>query len=204
MDAMEKFREEVRRFFESLWPAEEKPLVFGEGNWQSPPVMLIGEAPGEQETLQGRPFVGKAGKNLEGFLQALSLRREEIYISNVVKVRPVKVSARGSVSNRPPNREEILLFAPWLYREILLVRPRMLVTLGNVALKALAGPRAVIGESHGKTTVCQVREEGQEASFPLFPLYHPASIIYNRSLTEVYQQDLACLARAMRELSTPK
>ena len=124
MDAMEKFREEVRRFFESLWPAEEKPLVFGEGNWQSPPVMLIGEAPGEQETLQGRPFVGKAGKNLEGFLQALSLRREEIYISNVVKVRPVKVSARGSVSNRPPNREEILLFAPWLYREILLVDTR--------------------------------------------------------------------------------
>ena len=74
-----------------------------------------------------------------------------------------------------------------------------LVTLGNVALKALAGPRAVIGDSHGKTTVCQVREEGQEASFPLFPLYHPASIIYNRSLTEVYQQDLACLAQAMRE-----
>ncbi len=199
MDAMEKFRGDVRRFFESLWPAEEKPLVFGEGDWRSPPVMLVGEAPGEQETLQGRPFVGKAGKNLEGFLQALGLRREEIYISNVVKVRPVKVSARGSVSNRPPNREEILLFTPWLYREILLVKPRRLVTLGNVALKALAGPQAVIGAYHGRETACQVREGGQTAEFPLFPLYHPASIIYNRSLTKVYAEDLGVLAQTMRE-----
>lgn len=197
VDAMEKFRGEVRRFFETLWPAEEKPLVFGEGNWRSPPVMLVGEAPGEQETLQGRPFVGKAGKNLEGFLQALRLRREDIYISNVVKVRPVKVSARGSVSNRPPNKEEILLFAPWLYREILLVRPRLLVSLGNVALKALAGPQAVIGDCHGRTMRCQVRDGGQEELFALFPLYHPASILYNRSLAEVYQADLASLAREL-------
>ena len=194
MDAMEKFRGEVRRFFETMWPAEEKPLVFGEGNWRRPPVMLIGEAPGEQETLQGRPFVGKAGKNLEAFLETLALRREEIYISNVVKVRPVRVSARGSVSNRPPNKEEILLFTPWLYREILLVQPRMLVTLGNVALKAVAGPQSVIGACHGQPLSCRVQDNGQEQAFPLFPLYHPASIIYNRSLAAVYQQDLLTLA----------
>lgn len=186
---MEKFRSKCRSFFGALWPAEEKTLVFGEGMADHPPIMLIGEAPGEQETLQGRPFVGKAGKNLNGFLQAVDLRREEIYISNVVKIRPVKVSEKGRVSNRPPNREEIELFTPYLVEEILLVQPGMIVTLGNVALKALLGKDAVIGAYHGAVTHAQV--QGQ--TFPVFPLYHPASIIYNRSLTEVYQNDLARL-----------
>lgn len=194
MEEIEKFRGEVRRFFETLWPAEEKPLVFGEGQWRQPPVMLIGEAPGAQEALQGRPFVGKAGKNLDVFLEAVSLKREEIYISNVVKVRPVRVSAKGTVSNRPPNREELLLFTPWLYREILLVQPRLVVTLGNVALKALLGQAAVIGACHGQLTACTVAMDGQTAELPLFPLYHPASVIYNRSLSAVYQEDLQRLA----------
>lgn len=194
MEEMEKFRGEVRRFFETLWPAEEKPLVFGEGQWRRPPVMLIGEAPGAQEALQGRPFVGKAGRNLDAFLAAVSLKREEIYISNVVKVRPVRVSAKGTVSNRPPNREELLLFTPWLYREILLVKPRLVVTLGNVALKALRGAEAAIGAYHGQLTACTVTMDGQTAELPLFPLYHPASVIYNRSLNAVYQEDLQRLA----------
>ncbi len=111
---MEKFRQRCQSFFSGLWPAEEKVLVFGEGKNDHPPVMLIGEAPGEQETLQRRPFVGKAGKNLDGFLEAVGLQRPDIYISNVVKVRPTKISPRGSVSNRPPNREELALFIPYL------------------------------------------------------------------------------------------
>ena len=115
MTEMERYRQKCRTFFGALWPAEEKVLVFGEGQSDRPPVMLIGEAPGEQETLQGRPFVGKAGKNLDGFLEAVHLKREDIYISNVVKIRPVKVSAKGTVSNRTPSREEFELFAPYLY-----------------------------------------------------------------------------------------
>ena len=190
---MEQFRRRCRGFFDTLWPAEEKTLVFGEGQSVHPPVMLIGEAPGEQETLQGRPFVGKAGRNLDGFLQAIALRREDIYITNVVKVRPTRVSARGSVSNRPPNREELLLFTPFLYEEIQLVRPGLIVTLGNVALQALMGPQATVGAFHGKETEAAVRAQGREERYPLFPLYHPASIIYNRSLTEVYQDDLRSL-----------
>ena len=102
---MEQFRRRCRAFFDTLWPAEEKTLVFGEGQCDHPPIMLIGEAPGEQETLQGRPFVGKAGKNLDAFLEVVGLNRGDIYISNVVKVRPTKVSPKGSVSNRPPNPE---------------------------------------------------------------------------------------------------
>lgn len=187
---MQHFQQRMQEFFQSLWPAERKPLVFGEGRMDQPPVMLIGEAPGEQETLQGRPFVGKAGRNLDGFLEAVGLERQEIYISNVVKIRPTKVSPRGSVSNRPPNREELALFTPWLYEEILMVQPRKIVTLGNVALRALAGKQAIIGACHGQTMAAQVQHQGREQTFELFPLYHPASIIYNRALTEVYQEDL--------------
>ena len=190
---MQNYRARVTRFFSTLWPAEEKPLVFGEGRSDHPPIMLIGEAPGEQETLQRRPFVGKAGKNLDGFLRVLEMNREDIYISNVVKIRPTKVSEKGRTSNRPPNKEELALFTPFLYEEILRVQPGMIVTLGNVALKALCGPRVIIGDMHGKVTEVTVRHEKQEGTFKLFPLYHPASIIYNRSLQEVYDEDLQVL-----------
>lgn len=190
---MEQFRKKCSSFFGDLWPAEEKPLVFGEGCREHPPVMLIGEAPGEQESLLGRPFVGKAGKNLDGFLAAVGLRREELYITNVVKVRPTRISPKGRVANRPPNREELALFTPYLLEEILLVQPAMLVTLGNTALQALLGREATIGACHGQVIACSVH--GQ--AFPLFPLYHPASIIYNRSLTETYQEDLHRLRAAV-------
>lgn len=194
---MQSFNQKMTRFFQDLWPAEDKPLVFGEGKADHPPVMLIGEAPGEQESLQGRPFVGKAGKNLDGFLAVLEMRREDIYISNVVKIRPTKVSEKGRVSNRPPNKEELALFTPFLYEEILRVQPGMIVTLGNVALKALCGPKAIIGDMHGRTAEVTVRHEKQEASFPIFPLYHPASIIYNRSLQDVYDSDLQSLKKVL-------
>jgi len=187
---MQSFQQKMTRFFTPLWPAEEKVLVFGEGHHDHPDIMLIGEAPGEQETLQRRPFVGKAGKNLDGFLEVVGLQREEIYISNVVKVRPTKTSEKGRVSNRPPNREELALFTPYLYEEILLVEPKLIVTLGNVALKALAGSKAVIGDMHGSPAEVTVTHEKQSATFRLFPLYHPASIIYNRALQDVYQDDL--------------
>lgn len=190
---MQSFNQKMLRFFQALWPAEEKPIVLGEGNTDHPPVMLIGEAPGEQESLHGRPFVGKAGKNLDGFLSVLELKREDIYISNVVKIRPTKTSEKGRLSNRPPNKEELALFTPYLMEEILLVQPKMIVTLGNVALKALCGPKAIIGDMHGRETQITVTHEKQEASYTLFPLYHPASIIYNRSLQEVYDGDLQAL-----------
>lgn len=194
---MQSFNTKMCRFFQALWPAEEKPIVLGEGNTDHPPVMLIGEAPGEQESLQGRPFVGKAGKNLDSFLQVLELNREDIYITNVVKIRPTKVSDKGRTSNRPPNREELALFTPYLMEEILRVQPRMIVTLGNVALKALCGPKAIIGDMHGRETHVTVKHEKQEAEFALFPLYHPASIIYNRSLQEVYDGDLQTLKNVL-------
>lgn len=157
----------------------EGPLVFGEGP-EHPRLMLIGEAPGEQEALQGRPFVGKAGKNLNEFLETLSLNREGLFISNVVKIRPWKMSVAGRKINRPPSAVEKTFFTPWLLREIGILSPDVVVTLGNTALNVFRPE--LIGDVHGRPL--------EEKGFTLFPLYHPASVIYNPSLKSVYAGDL--------------
>ena len=186
MADMKAFERECEAFFRPLWPGEDKILVFGEGRSDSPAIMLIGEAPGEQETLKRRPFVGKAGKNLDEFLTLMGIDRESIYVSNVVKIRPTSVGKTGRVRNRAPSKEEIALFLPFLMKEIDLVRPRALVTLGNVPLKALMGPKATVGELHG-------RWFETEGGYRLFSLYHPAAIIYRRELRQVYEQDVMTL-----------
>ena len=191
------YQQDLRRFLSGVMPGSEHALVFGEGP-DEPVLMLIGEAPGEQESLQGRPFVGKAGKNLDRFLEIAGLKREEIYISNAVKIRPTKVSKTGRFSNRPPTREEIALFRPWLMREIAEVKPKMIATLGNVPLGAVTGSKQTIGAVHG--TVIPAGETG----LPLFALYHPASLIYNRSLESVYEQDVRVLAQRLHALSDMK
>ncbi len=197
-DVMKAFRIRCASFFQPLWPGEDKVIVFGEGNAEKPRLMLIGEAPGEQEVMQGKPFVGKAGKNLDAFLESVHLKREEIYISNVVKIRPTKVSEKGRVSNRPPSREEIGLFLPWLMEEINLVSPELLVTLGNVALKSLLG-KGTIGEAHGRFHAVSLSiAEGKAREYSLFALYHPASVIYNRTLNQVCVRDLIALDEAIK------
>lgn len=167
----------------------EADMVYGEG-CVSAPLMLIGEAPGAEETRQRRPFVGKAGKNLDEFLSVLALRREDIYITNVVKFRPYKVSAKGRYSNRPPKSDEVSCMLPHLMREIKAVAPRIVVTLGNVPLRAVLGQKsATIGQYHATPT----NTKALDHAFKLFPLYHPASIIYNRTLESVYDEDLTAL-----------
>ena len=190
MADMKAFERECEAFFRPLWPGEDKILVFGEGNSDSPDIMLIGEAPGEQETLKRRPFVGKAGKNLDEFLTLMGIAREAIYVSNVVKIRPTSVGKTGRVRNRAPSKEEIALFLPFLLKEIALVAPQALVTLGNVPLKALMGPKATVGELHG-------RWHKATNGLPLFALYHPAAIIYRRELREVYEHDVLALHDSM-------
>ena len=182
---LDRMREELNRLIDDLYEGEKKILVHGEGEIGAR-VMLVGEAPGEQETLQGRPFVGKAGKNLNEFLELAGLERGELYVTNAVKFRPTKRSAAGRTVNRPPTREEVSLFLPWLRREIELVAPEVIVTLGNVPLRALTGPKAVIGDVHGAL---------QDADgLRLYPMYHPASLIYNPGLREVYAQDIRRLS----------
>ena len=191
---MEDYRRALREAIAEAMPGKEQALVFGEGPL-CPRLMLIGEAPGEQETLQGRPFVGKAGKNLDRFLELACLKREEIYISNTVKIRPTKIGKTGRIGNRPPTKEEIDLFRPWLLREIELVQPTTIATLGNVPLKALAGSRVTIGAVHGDWAPI----EGSDHR--LFALYHPASMIYNRSLEAVYEADVRRLAQEIAAIA---
>jgi len=190
---VDKYKQDLRSFIAGVMPGREHALVFGEGP-KRPKLMLIGEAPGEQETLQGRPFVGKAGKNLDHFLELAELRREEIYISNAVKYRPTKTGKTGRISNRPPTKDEIALFRPWLLREIEETAPQLIATLGNVPLHAVTGKRLTIGEAHGKLI------PAGETGGMLFALYHPASLIYNRSLESIYEADVRALAEKIRML----
>lgn len=180
---LKEIHEELLKTAENT-PYGEKRIVFGEGKEQ-PALMMIGEAPGGEEEQQGRPFVGKAGKNLSAFLEVVGLKREEIYISNVVKIRPTKDSPKtGKPVNRPPSKEEIAFFLPFLQEEIEAADPKVIVTLGNVPLKAVTGEKkAVIGDYHGNP---QPLPDGRT----LFALYHPAAVIYNRALQEVYDADL--------------
>lgn len=186
MDKRKELQDQMLTALEAS-PYQGKTLVFGEGAAE-PALMMIGEAPGGDEEKQGHPFVGKAGKNLSAFLEVVSLKREEIYISNVVKLRPVKESPKtGKAVNRPPSADEIAFFLPFLQEEIKIVAPKVIVTLGNVPLKAVTGEkRAVIGDYHGKPLPLA---DGRT----LFALYHPAAVIYNRALQAVYDEDLLAL-----------
>lgn len=147
-------------------------------------IMLIGEAPGAEEERQGKPFVGAAGKNLDKFLDVLSINRSDIYITNVVKFRPYKLSEKtGKRINRTPDQKEINVSYPILMKEISLIKPRVIVTLGNTPLRAVSGDKNMsIGDVHGKVMSAY--------GSTLFPLYHPASVIYNRKLYDVYNEDL--------------
>ena len=153
---------------------------------ESARVILVGEAPGKDEVREGRPFVGKAGRNLDEFLALSGIERETLFITNVVKFRPYKVSAKGTVSNRPPTGEEIALCRECLLSEIALVAPVLIVTLGNTALHAVVGKDTMIGQVHGVKLISPGIGE-------VYPLYHPASVIYRPELKTVYRQDVVRL-----------
>ncbi|MCQ1531835.1 uracil-DNA glycosylase [Lutispora saccharofermentans] len=175
-------KEYVDNYFE-----RDIPLVFGDGP-AGAKIVLAGEAPGRNEVEKGKPFVGQAGKNLEEFMDILELKREDIYITNVVKFRPYRINEKtGRTSNRPPTREEIKICRPFLRKELELLRPKLIVSLGNVPLKCLTmDESATIGEYHGKPIGINFTENPTV----LFPLYHPASIIYRAELKSTYIEDL--------------
>lgn len=150
-------------------------------------VFLLGEAPGGDEDLSGKPFTGQAGRELDQFLAVLELTREKIYIGNTVKCRPVRPSSRGrygAFANRKPNAVEIKACADWLIEELQLVQPRVIVTLGGVPLSRIIGQPVKIGDYHGKPFY------SERFACPVFPLYHPAAVIYDRSKKDCYLVDL--------------
>lgn len=182
-EQLSRLKQQCIEDIEKSYQGEGKIVVFGEGNVDTD-IVLIGEAPGEKETKLERPFVGQAGKNLDEFLEVLELKREDIFITNTVKFRPYKVNPKtGRLSNRPPNKEEVKLCLPYLLKTLEIIQPKIVVTLGNISLKAVTGDsRITIGEKHGMPIPME--------SYYVFPLYHPASIIYNVGLKETYHEDL--------------
>lgn len=167
----------------------EKGIVLGDGKVNSR-IVLIGEAPGKNEVELKKPFVGQAGKHLEEFLKAIDLKRDEIYITNVVKFRPTKASkSTGKEVNRTPYQKEITMFTDFLFRELDIIHPELIVTLGNVPLKTVVKDRDIkIGDVHGK-----LLNKNDEIAYNVFPLYHPAAVIYRRELKKVYMDDLKLL-----------
>lgn len=160
------------------------------------PVLLLGEAPGGDEDLSGRPFTGQAGKELDEFLSVLGLSREEIYIGNVVKCRPVRPSRRGrygDFANRKPLAGEIKACSPWLEEEIRILRPKIIITLGGVPLSKVLGRPVKIGDFRGRPFY------SESWGCHIFPLYHPASVIYDRSKKEIYLADLQSLKNWLAE-----
>ena len=188
---LEKLKDEIRAMVKAVYPDREWVLVFGEGPAQAR-LMLVGEAPGEQEAMLGRPFVGKAGKLLDAFIAGTGLTRGEMYVTNTVKFRPSRISKAGRVVNRTPTQEEIAAFLPFLKKEIAQVDPACVVTLGNVPLRALLGEKETIGQAHG-----QMRRQEDRL---YFPMYHPASMIYNPGLKAIFAQDMEKLSQLIKNI----
>ncbi len=155
-------------------------VVFGSGSPHAE-LLFVGEAPGFHEDKQGVPFVGQAGKLLERLLEQIGLRREDVYIANVLKCRPP--------GNRDPQPDEIESCEPHLFRQIELIEPRVIATLGNFATKLLSGRPLGITRVHGQEQRLTI------AGRPvlLYPLYHPAAALYTPAMLKVLESDFARL-----------
>jgi DNA polymerase len=159
--------------------------VPGEGQ-KSTRVMFVGEAPGEQEDLQGRPFVGAAGKMLTELLGSIGLQREQVFITNIVKCRPP--------SNRPPRKDETLACTPYLTRQIALISPRVICPMGNSAIHSLMKSEDSVTSLHGIPI--------EADSITYFPMYHPAAALYTFSLRKFMEEDFKRLKILLNDLST--
>lgn len=176
---------------------EKEEIVLGDGCISSP-LVIVGEAPGKDEVKLGRPFVGAAGKNLDEFINVLGIGREAFFITNAIKYRLGKLNAKTQrIINRPATINEIKDNQKWLHDEINILKPQIIVTLGNVPLKSIINDfKVTIGDAHGILQECNILGN----KFRLFPLYHPASIIYNRALKEVYYQDVITLKKVINTI----
>lgn len=164
-------------------------LCFADGNPEAE-IMLVGEGPGEQEDLQGKPFVGRAGQLLDRMLAAIGLDRSKVYIANMVPWRPP--------GNRDPSAEELAQCAPFLIRQVELVAPKLLVTLGNVPTKSLFDTQAGITRMRGQWKEIAVGEHRVKALATL----HPAYLLRTPSAKALAWSDMLSLKRAVEDKKT--
>lgn len=160
--------------------------VIGEGS-HSAEIMFIGEAPGENEAKTGRPFCGRAGKVLDDLLQSVGIERKDVYVTNIVKDRPPR--------NRDPLPEEIDAYGPFLDRQIAIIAPKVIATLGRFSMQyvmnkyGLEWELSSISNIHGK--VFDTELNGKKIK--VVPLYHPAAAIYNQHLLRTLKEDFQVL-----------
>ena len=162
-------------------------VVFGEGDPEAR-VLIVGEAPGKNEDLQGRPFVGAAGKLLDDLLAVAGLAREDVFIANVLKCRPP--------GNRDPRPEEIELCTPYLREQTRTIDPEVIVTLGNFSTKFILKTEVGITRLHG-----HVQQAGR---FKVFPIYHPAAALYDPTKRAALEDDFATLGELLGTRPRPE
>ena len=161
-----------------------KNAVPGEGNVNAD-IVFIGEAPGKNEDLRGRPFVGAAGKKLDDALENSGLARNDVYITNIVKCKPPK--------NRIPNYEEKTMCSNYLEHELSIINPKIICLLGNTAFNTILEGNE-ISKNHGKLIYKEKRT--------YFVTFHPAAIIYNQKLEKVFKNDIKKLVKTLRKLKS--
>ena len=192
MDTLHALGEQVSACTRCRLAETRTQVVFGVGNPHAD-LMFVGEAPGFHEDKQGQPFVGQAGKLLDKLLEGIGLDRSQVYIANVLKCRPP--------GNRDPQPDEIESCEPHLFRQIGLIQPRVVATLGNFATKLLSGKQTGITRVHG------VEQETTVGGNPvlLYPLYHPAAALYTPAMLEVLKQDFVRIPELMgRAVEVPE
>jgi uracil-DNA glycosylase family 4 len=153
-------------------------VVFGSGN-PAADLFFVGEAPGAEEDRSGVPFVGRSGRLLERMLETIGISRQEVFISNVVKCRPPE--------NRDPSSLEIETCSPYLERQIELVEPRVICSLGNFATRLLSGEKRGITQIHGVPRKIKIGS----LETTLFPLFHPAAALRSPAYASGLQEDFA-------------
>lgn len=164
-------------------------LVLGDGNPDAD-IVFIGEAPGKNEDLQGRPFIGAAGKFLDVMLEQAGLDRSDVYITNIVKYRPP--------NNRDPKPAEKKAFWPYLVRQLEIINPKVVITLGRHSMEYFL-PDAVISEVHGHIfPEVVIYHDGQAHRWLIVPLYHPAAALYNGGLRQTLIDDFLKVSSAVK------
>lgn len=185
--------DQLKEIRDEIWNLGDSPLykyrkqnkyfpVIGEGN-HSAKIMFIGEAPGQKEAETGRPFCGAAGKILDELIGSIGLKRQDVYITNVVKDRPP--------NNRDPNQVEIDLYSPFLERQIEIIQPEIIATLGRFSTKFIL-EKFKMPEKNQSITVLHGRPLDAIAVFgpiKIVPLYHPAVALYNANSRKMLEED---------------
>jgi len=181
VENLAEIEEEILKCTKCRLHASRRKPVPGEGNPRAA-VMLIGEAPGEAEDLQGRPFVGPAGKLLTEVLRKCGVRREDVYITNVVKCRPP--------NNREPEDDEIRACSQYLLAQIRALRPKLIITLGRVSTKFLMSLANVKVNSILSVRGRVYRVKVDDLEVDVFPTVHPAAALYNPKYRGLLESDL--------------